>query len=63
MHIELGKVVGVWGVKGWIKLHSYTRKRGDIAHYQRWFLNSEAAPGEPLEYQVVDCREQGQGIV
>lgn len=62
MYIELGKVVGVWGVKGWIKLHSYTRHRADIGNYPSWWLQkkSEAAP---VNFQVLNCREQGAGIV
>jgi len=63
MYVELGKVVGIWGVKGWIKLHSYTRDRVDIANYPRWWLQPKAAKGSPLEFQVLKCREQGQGIV
>lgn len=63
MYIELGKIVGLWGVRGWIKLHSYTRSRADIAQYKRWFLQSDVEQGGPVEYGVADCREQGQGIV
>ncbi len=60
MYIELGKVVGVWGVKGWIKLHSYCRNRNDIANYSTWFLKSKN--DDPVSYEVLNCREQGQGI-
>ena len=63
MYVELGKVVGIWGVKGWIKLHSYARNRADIANYPRWWLQAKAGEGSPLEFQVLNCREQGQGIV
>ncbi len=62
MYIELGKIVGVWGVKGWVKLHSYTRNRIDIADYSSWWLKSNAK-AEPIEYKVQQCREQGQGVV
>lgn len=71
MYIEVGKIVGVWGVKGWVKLHSYTRNREDIAHYSTWYL-SKADRGAPLDLSanarvqpvaVKDCRAQGQSIV
>lgn len=42
MQVELGKIVGVWGVKGWVKLHSYTRNREDIADYSKWCLRLES---------------------
>jgi 16S rRNA processing protein RimM len=67
--VELGKIVGVWGVKGWIKLHSYTRNRADIATYPNWYLQSNnrssvgAKFNSPTLVEIVNCREQGQGIV
>jgi len=63
VYIELGKVVGVWGVKGWIKLHSYTRNRTDISHYSNWWLQSNKQSDNHTLYEVLNCREQGQGIV
>ena len=61
MYIELGKVVGVWGVKGWIKLHSYTRHREDIGDYATWWLQSKESD-DPVPYKILNCRQQGQGI-
>ena len=63
MYVELGKVVGVWGVKGWIKLHSYTRNRVDIAQYTTWYLQEPRKKTEPVAINVINCREQAQGIV
>lgn len=61
MYVELGKIVGVWGVKGWIKLHSYSRNRIDIANYPNWWLQNKAT--DPVLIEVLACRKQGQGIV
>ena len=36
--ILLGKLVGTWGVKGWLKVFSYTRPRNNIGQYNRWLL-------------------------
>ena len=63
MYVELGQLVGVWGVKGWLKLHSYTRNRADIAQYTTWYLQEPRKKGEPVAINVLNCREQGQGIV
>lgn len=62
MYVELGKIVGVWGVKGWVKLHSYTRNRADIAQYSTWYLQDSRKKGDPVAIDVLKCREQGQGI-
>lgn len=36
--VLLGQIVGVFGVKGWIKLESYTRPRKAIFEYNPWRL-------------------------
>lgn len=63
MYVELGKLVGVWGVKGWVKLHSYTRNRADISQYKTWYLQAPRSKADPAPINVLNCREQGQGIV
>jgi len=63
VYVELGKLVGVWGVKGWVKLHSYTRNRADISQYKTWYLQAPRSKAEPTPITVLSCREQGQGIV
>ena len=34
----LGRVTGLYGVKGWIKVHSYTEPREAILDYKDWLL-------------------------
>lgn len=63
MYVELGKLVGVWGVKGWVKIHSYTRNRADISQYKTWYLQKPRSNDEPTPISVLSCREQGQGMV
>ena len=58
--VLLGKVVGLYGVRGELKLESYTEPRTQIFRYQPWRMTS--ASGETT---VEGCRgrAQGQGIV
>ncbi|MXP51242.1 ribosome maturation factor RimM [Pantoea sp. SoEX] len=37
--ITLGKIIGVYGILGWIKILSFTEKLDDIFLYQPWFVN------------------------
>jgi 16S rRNA processing protein RimM len=58
--VLLGKVVGVHGIRGELKLESYTEPRTQIFRYKPWHLRS--ASGE----KVIDGgrgRAQGKGIV
>ena len=37
-HVVLGRISGVFGVKGWIKVHSFTEPREAILNYKSWLL-------------------------
>ncbi len=45
--ILLGKLVGTWGVKGWLKVFSYTRPRNNIGQYKRWLLVAHSPKKTP----------------
>ena len=58
--IELGRVSGVFGVKGWIKIHSYTRERDGPLEYNSWQLKC----GEVISgYKVEQGRIQSKGLI
>jgi len=73
--VQLGKLVGVWGVKGWLKVFSYTRPRKNINQYKRWLLVPGPAKKrkkstfqksqtiQAIAVSVKNCKEQGQNIV
>lgn len=58
--ILLGRIVGLHGVAGEVKLESYTEPRMQIFRYQPWLLGSAAGISE-----IDGCRGrvQGKGIV
>ena len=56
----LGKVTGVWGVRGWIKLVSYTQRAEDIFKYQPWILQQD---GQQTEVSLLEGKSQGSGLV
>jgi 16S rRNA processing protein RimM len=56
----LGKIVGLSGVQGAVKLESYTEPRMRLFSYQPWRLRQE---GQEREIVGVRGREQGKGIV
>ncbi len=58
--ITLGKISGVFGVKGWVKVFSYTEKRGGILDYDPWFLH---VGGEWRAYSLKAGQLQGKGVI
>jgi len=60
MNITLGKIVGVFGIKGWVKVFSETRPREQIFSYSPWLLEVN---GRTVEVELLDGRQQGKGLV
>jgi 16S rRNA processing protein RimM len=56
-HVALGYVSAVHGIKGWVKVHSWTRPMEAILQYQPWLLGEEKRP-----VKIVDGRKQGKGL-
>src|SRR5436309_1534233 len=59
-HLLVGKIVGLFGVGGWVKVESYTEPRVRIFSYRPWLLKQ--AQGD-TEIDGAHGREQGKGIV
>jgi len=47
--ILLGRIAGVHGIKGWVKVHSYTEPRSAIFDYQPWSLVGVEKTAKVLE--------------
>ena len=46
--VMLGRVSGVYGVKGWVKIYSYTDPMDAIVDYSPWYIRpGNAVPGQP----------------
>lgn len=58
--VSVGKVSGIFGVRGWIKVYSYTEVRENILTYSPWTLRKGK---ESKEVKVVDGRRHGKTIV
>lgn len=58
--VLMGKVVGVFGVRGWLKIESYSVPRSQIFRYRPWLMGKGA---ELSEVTPLDLREQGKGVV
>ena len=55
--IALGYISAVHGIKGWVKVNSWTRPMEAILQYQPWLLGEDRKP-----VTIVDGRKQGKGI-
>lgn len=56
--VVLGRIVGVYGVRGWVRVLSETEPREAILDYSPWLLGSEQEPR-----RVIEGRRHGKGVV
>ena len=58
--VTLGRVSGLYGVRGWVKIHSDTDPRDNIVGYSPWYLDR----GKGWELCELDeGRAHGKGVV
>ena len=57
--VALGRFAGVFGIKGWVKVHSYTRPIENILDYRRWLV----AARQPFEAKLLEAQIHGQGLI
>lgn len=55
-NVVIGTINGLYGVKGWVKVYSYTDPRENILNYTPWLIN-----GQPIDLE--DGKPQGKGII
>jgi 16S rRNA processing protein RimM len=58
--ITVGRIVGVHGVRGWVKLLSHTDPIDNLLHYRPWRV---ALDGNVAELKVLEGRLQGKSLV
>ena len=58
--IYLGKITGVHGIKGWLKIQSFSSPLENILNYPSWIINNQ---GEEDFYSIEQGRKQNNKIV
>lgn len=58
--VLMGRVVGVFGVRGWLKIESYSEPRDRIFRYRPWLMGRSGSLREILPREL---REQGKIVV
>lgn len=59
-HVCVGRIAGVHGVKGWVRVESFTDPPWNILHYTPWRLQGEL---EGPTLSVAEGRRQGKRVL
>lgn len=60
-YITVGKIGSTYGVKGWLKIHTYTEFSASILQYKPWYISNPN--GSWTKIDVEDGRPHGKTIV
>lgn len=58
--VTLGRIVGVFGIKGWVKIRSYSRPPDGILGYKQWLIRAEDGW---QTVRLLDARSHGKAII
>lgn len=58
--INVGRITSVYGIKGWLKVHSQTEPSDNIFSYQPWYLKTRHGV---KEVELLEWRPHGKGYV
>ena len=58
--VVVGRISGVYGVRGWVRVFSYTEPRENIIRYKPWYLRKD---GDWRQAELAEGHQQGKGVV
>lgn len=61
--VVLGRIVGIFGLRGELKVESFTDPREGICDYTPWLLKQGGPAGPMVERVVEEGRSHGKGVV
>jgi 16S rRNA processing protein RimM len=58
--VNVGRITAVYGIKGWVKVHSYTEPQDNLFEYHPWFLKTKHGV---KQVEIDDARPHGDAYV
>ena len=66
--VEVGRVLGAWGIKGWIRVQPFSADPKALFSSRRWFIQPPEGPRPagvalPALLRITHSKEHGDGVV
>lgn len=66
--VEVGRVIGAWGIKGWVRVQPFSQDPQALFSSKRWFVRAPHGPAAtaqawPQVLRVREARDHGDGVV
>ncbi|MES2624397.1 MAG: ribosome maturation factor RimM [Pseudomonadota bacterium] len=62
-HVVMGRIGAAYGLKGWVKLFSFTDLPENLLDHRKFFIVANNAESSLQEIEIDQARAQGQGFV
>lgn len=63
-YLVIGCVTGYYGLKGWVKVKSFTEPQANILSYKKCFISADKSPKKNWRsVEIENGRQQGKGFV
>lgn len=59
-HLVIGRIGGVYGVRGWVRIHSFTEPMENLLGYDNWMIRRK---GQWLPIVIDTGRRHGKGLI
>lgn len=57
--IEVGRITGLFGIHGWLKIDSYTQPQDNILHYQPWSVHLKGQQPQLVSLAASEIHAKG----
>ncbi len=61
--VTVGQVGGPYGVRGWVRIRSFTAPPDGLLKYQPWYLRPKRQNGDWSEYDLAQIKPHGGGFI
>lgn len=65
--VEVGRILGSWGIKGWFKVHTYSADPQAVFSSKRWLLQPSTKNKSPfqgtIKLNIIESKEHSDSIV
>ena len=58
--LVMGRIASPYGVRGWVRINSFTAVPGNLLEYMPWYLQQQ---GQWQAVEVLDGKQHGKGLV
>lgn len=62
-HVVMGRIGAPYGIKGWVKLISFTDPVDNLLEYTRFWIAPDGSETALREIEIDEARPQGEGLV